>query len=348
MNLSSSFGLSNISRKLPVFSADEFRRNVVAIGGLLDDKGGNTDWQDQITRQGFTQNHNLTLSGGADKIVYFASLGLQKQEGIIKTNDLDRYSGRFNVTQKLLNDRLKIEVNLSANSTKQIRPNVGSAIGDAISNNPTYPAYDPNGRIAAYLLFNNPLLTFELDKDNTITNRVIGNISPSLQIVKGLTYKLNFGIDNSTSTRDIQSLPYLQPQRDGRLETYNFINRNSLIENYLTYDFSIKEHKFSTLAGHSYQKIFLQGRVWSINRFPITPVEPIYNPGTGQELTLANNRPGGNATINEIQSFFSRINYSYKNKYLATVNFRMDGSSKFGANNKYGYFPSGKYRKKSF
>lgn len=340
MNLSSSFGLSNISRKLPVFSADEFRRNVVAIGGLLDDKGGNTDWQDQITRQGFTQNHNLTLSGGADKIVYFASLGLQKQEGIIKTNDLDRYSGRFNVTQKLLNERLKIEVNLSANSTKQIRPNVGSAIGDAISNNPTYPAYDSNGRIAAYLLFNNPLLTFELDKDNTITNRVIGNISPSLQILKGLTYKLNFGIDNSTSTRDIQSLPYLQPQRDGRLETYNFINRNSLIENYLTYDFSIKEHKFSTLAGHSYQKIFLQGRVWSINRFPITPVEPIYNPGTGQELTLANNRPGGNATINEIQSFFSRINYCYKNKYLATVNFRMDGSSKFGANNKYGYFPS--------
>lgn len=340
MSLNSSFGLSNISRKLPVFSADEFRRNVVAIGGLLDDKGGNTDWQDVILRQGFTQNHNINLSGGADKIVYFASLGLQRQEGIIKTNDLDRYSGRFNVTQKLLNDRLKIEVNLSANSTKQIRPNVGSAIGDAISNNPTYPAYDPNGRIAAYLLFNNPLLTFELDKDNTITNRVIGNISPSFQIIKGLTYKLNFGIDNSTSTRDIQSLPYLQPQRDGRLETYNFINRNSLIENYLTYDFSIKDHKFSTLAGHSYQKIFLQGRVWSINRFPITPVEPIYNPGTGQELTLANNRPRGNATINEIQSFFSRINYSYKNKYLATVNFRMDGSSKFGANNKYGYFPS--------
>jgi iron complex outermembrane receptor protein len=229
---------------------------------------------------------------------------------------------------------------LSANSTKQIRPNVGSAIGDAISNNPTYPAYDSNGRIAAYLLFNNPLLTFELDKDNTITDRVIGNISPSFQIVKGLTYKLNFGIDNSTSTRDIQSLPYLQPQRDGRLETYNFINRNSLIENYLTYDFSTKDHKFSTLAGHSYQKIFLQRRVWSINRFPITPVEPIYNPGTGQELTLANNRPGGNATINEIQSFFSRINYSYKNKYLASVNFRIDGSSKFGSNNKYGYFPS--------
>jgi iron complex outermembrane receptor protein len=340
MNFNSSFGLSNISRKLPVFTADEFRRNVVAIGGLLDDKGGNTDWQDLITRQGFTQNHNLTLSGGADKIVYFASLGLQKQEGIIKTNDLDRYSGRFNVTQKLLNDRLKIEVYLSANSTKQIRPNVGSAIGDAISNNPTYPAYDSNGRIAAYLLFNNPLLTFELDKDNTITNRVIGNISPSFQIVKGLTYKLNFGIDNSTSTRDIQSLPYLQPQRDGRLETYNFINRNSLIENYLTYDFSTKDHKFSTLAGHSYQKIFLQRRVWSINRFPITPVEPIYNPGTGQELTLANNRPGGNATINEIQSFFSRINYSFKNKYLASVNFRIDGSSKFGSNNKYGYFPS--------
>ncbi len=340
MNYSSSLGISTLARKLPVFSADDFRKKVVEIGGLLDDKGGNTDWQDVITRRGITQNHNLTMSGGADKIVYFASFGLQKQQGIIKTNDLDRYSGRFNATQKFFNDRLKVEVNLSANSTKQVRPNIGSAIGDALSNNPTYPAYDAQGKIAAYQLINNPLLTFELDRDNTVTNRVLGSISPSLQLMKGLVYKMNFGVDNSTATRDIQNLPYLQPQRDGRLETFNIINKNTLIENYLTYDFDVKDHKFSTLAGHSYQEIYLQGRGWSINRFPITPVQPIYNPGIGQELTLANNRPGGYATINELQSFFSRVNYSYKNKYLATANFRMDGSSKFGANNKYGYFPS--------
>lgn len=340
LNFNTSLAISEVANKLPVFSADEFKKRVTEVGGILDDKGAKTDWQDQIFRTAYTQNHNLTMSGGADKLTYFASFGLQKQEGIIKTNNLDRYSGRFNATQKFFDDRLVVDVNLSANSTKQVRPNVSSAIGDAISNNPTYSAYDNQGNIAAYQLLNNPLLTFKLDKDNTITNRVIGNISPSLKLAKGLTYKLNFGVDNSTATRDIQTLGNLVPQRDGRFETYNIINKNTLIENYLTYNFNVKDHKISALAGHSFQEIYLQGRAWSINRIALTPVQPIYNPGVGQDLTLANNKPSGYAVENELQSFFSRINYSYQDKYLATVNFRMDGSSKFGANNKYGYFPS--------
>ena len=254
------------------------------------------------------------MSGGAEKLTYFASFGLQNQEGIIKTNDLKRYSGRFNATQKFLNDRLIVDVNLSANNTKQQRPNIGGVIGDALSNNPTYSAYDAQGNIAAYQLFNNPLLTFKLDKDVTTINRVIGSISPSIKLFDGLTYKLNLGVDNSTATRDVQSLANVLPQRDGRFETYNTINRNTLIENYLTYNFKVKEHNFSALAGHSYQEIYLQGRGWSINRPTVGPVEPLYNPGIGQELTLANNRPNGYAVLNELQSFFSRVNYSYKDK----------------------------------
>jgi TonB-dependent starch-binding outer membrane protein SusC len=84
----------------------------------------------------------------------------------------------------------------------------------------------------------------------------------------------------------------------------------------------------------------LQGRSSSINKFPISDIEPIYNPGLGQELTLANNKPTGYALKNELQSFFSRVNYQFKDKYLLTATVRADGSSKFGANNKYGIFPS--------
>jgi len=113
-----------------------------------------------------------------------------------------------------------------------------------------------------------------------------------------------------------------------------------LVENYLTYAWSKTKHNVSALAGHSYQKIFVQQRNNSINRFVVGGVDPIYNPGVGQDLTLANNRPGGFAFINELQSFFGRVTYQYNNKYLFTANFRADGSSKFGANNKYGYFPS--------
>ncbi len=340
LGFSTSIGYSSIARALPVLTADEFRTEVAKLGNALDDQKGSTNWQKEITRTALTQNHNLTMSGGAERLTYYASFGLQKQQGIIKENNLDRYSGRFNATQRFWDDRLIIEANLNVANTKNQRPPITGMIGDAISNNPTYPVYDASGRPIGYQNINNPMVYISLDKDITSINRVIGNISPSLKLIKGLVYKLNFGVDNSTSTRDLEALPFAQPLRDGRLETYYNYNRNTLIENYLTYSYATPHHNISALAGHSYQKVFVQGRNNSINRFPISPVEPIYNPGLGQELTLANNKPGGFAFINELQSFFGRVTYQLNNKYLLTANFRADGSSKFGANNKYGYFPS--------
>ena len=340
MAFSTNIGVSKIARALPVLSADEFRTEVKNLGGALDDLGGSTDWQKEVTRTALTHNHNLTLSGGAEKLTYYASFGAQTQQGIIKKNELSRYTGRFNATQKLIEDRLIVEVNLNVANTKNYRVPSGSILGDAISSNPTYPAYDANGEIAKYQNINNPLLYVELDKELTNITRVVGNISPSFRIVKGLVYKLNFGVDNSNGTRDVVALPNAVPLRDGRLETYNTNKKNTLIENYLTYTATKGDHDFSVLAGHSYQKFFEQGRNTSINRFPISPVDPFYNPGMGQELTLAANRPGGYAFTNELQSYFGRVTYQYNNKYLLTANFRADGSSKFGENNKYGYFPS--------
>ena len=340
LGFSTSVGFSSLARALPVLSASDFRTEVKKIGGVLDDQGGSTDWQKVVTRNAITQNHNLTMSGGADKLTYYASFGIQKQEGIIKTNQLDRYSGRFNVTQRFLEDRLVIEANVNVANTKQQRPPIVSILTDVLVNNPTYPAYDANGKPAVYQNINNPLIYFDLDKEITTINRVIGNISPSLKLWKGLVYKLNFGIDNATSTRDVENLPNAVPFRDGRLENFYNTNRNTLIENYLTYSWNNSHHNISALAGQSYQKIFVQQRNNSINRFVVGGIDPIYNPGVGQDLTLANNRPGGFAFINELQSFFGRVTYQYNNKYLFTANFRADGSSKFGENNKYGYFPS--------
>ena len=340
LNFSTDYGISNLARPIEVFSADEYRVQVPKVGGVLEDLKANTDWQKEVMRTAYTQNHNLSFGGGADKLTYYASLGLQNQEGILKNNQLDRYTGRINVTQKLLNDRLNIDVNLNATSTKNERPPIGAMIGGAITANPTYPAYDTDGKPFKYASGTNPLITLQLEKDITTINRTIGNISPSFTIIKGLVYKLNFGIDNSTSTRDIQSLPNAIPFQEGRLETINITNRNKLIENYLTYTLSKTDHNLTALVGHSYQKIYIQGRSYSINKFPISTIEPQYNPGLGQDLTLANNKPGGFALINELQSYFSRVNYQYKGKYLVTATVRADGSSKFGANNKYGIFPS--------
>ncbi len=340
LNFSSNVGVSTLARALDIFSADEYRQQVPKVGGVLEDLKGNTDWQKEVTRTAYTQNHNLSFGGGADKLSYYASLGLQNQEGILKNNQLNRYTGRINVTQKLLDDRLTVDVNLNATYTINERPPIGSMLGGAISANPTYPAYDANGNPFQYASGVNPLIPLRLEKDITKINRVIGSISPSFKIIDGLVYKLNFGIDNSNSVRDLQSLPNAVPLQDGRLETIYTYNNNKLIENYLTYTLNKTDHSLSALVGHSYQKIFIQGRNNSINKFPISSIEPIYNPGLGQELTLANNKPGGYALINELQSFFSRVNYQYKDRYLMTATVRADGSSKFGANNKYGVFPS--------
>lgn len=341
MTYSGSLGISSMANPIDLFTADEYRQEVPKVGGVLEDLKANTDWQKEISRTAITRNHNLSLSGGANKLSYYGSFGLQQQEGILKGNDLNLYTGRLNISQKFLDDRLQVDVNLNATSTFNQRPPIGSLIGGAISANPTYPAYDEStGLPFRYASGINPLITLGLEKDITTVNRVIGSITPSLTLAKGLVYKLNFGIDNATSTRDVQSLASAVPQQDGRLETVNTINRNRLIENYITYTFNNDVHGLTALAGHSYQKIFLQGRSTSINKFPISPIEPIYNPGLGQELTLANNRPGGYALINELQSFFGRVNYQFRDKYLLTATVRADGSSKFGENNKYGIFPS--------
>jgi iron complex outermembrane receptor protein len=256
VNYNFSAGVSKIANPLPLFSTEEYKRQVVALGGELEDFGGSTDWQDEITRTAFTQNHNLALSGGANKFTYYASLGMQLQEGIIKNNDLKRYNGRLNITQKLWDDRLTFEVNLSANNTVNKRPNIGSLLGGSISTNPTIPARNADG--TPYVFDNgiNPLKTLELEKNWTTTNRVVGNIAATLRIIKGLDYKVNVGIDNSVSVQDVQSLPNDVPQRDGRLDTYNTSNRNILMEHYFTYNKEIDRHKFTALAGYSYQEIF--------------------------------------------------------------------------------------------
>jgi len=338
LTLSASLGVSKMARALPVFSAAEFRKIVPEIGGALDDKGGNTDWQKLITHTALTQNYNMGLSGGSDKLTYYASFSAQKQEGVIKKNTLDRYTGRFNATQKFLDDRLIIDAVLNYSSTNNVRPPFG--IGEALTNNPTYPAYDSIGRPAVYLNISNPLIYFDLDKDVSTINRLIGSISPSFRIAKGLVYKLNFAVDNSTGARNYQSLASATPARPGSLETFYSTNRNTLIEHYLTWTYTKGEHNLSVLGGYSYQKFFIQTRDYLTVNYPVGNIQPIYDPSTGQPALSNNNTDKGSAVINEQQSFFGRVTYQYASKYLATANFRADGSTKFGSNNKYGYFPS--------
>nr|WP_321358571.1 TonB-dependent receptor [uncultured Draconibacterium sp.] len=336
----SNFGISKIAKKLPVFSADEFRKQVVAVGGVLEDRNGNTNWQDELTQTAITHDHNLTLSGGTSKLTYRASLGYLDQEGVVINTGIKRYSGRISATQKLLDEKLNIDFNLNSTIEKGENAHMGTVVSNMLSFNPTYPAYDSNGEPTKYPDLINPLSQAELYTNFSESRNMMVNIAPSLEIIKGLVYKLNFGYENSSYETDAQEMPSTDPFVEGKIEQKFFNGENTLIENYLTYTFDVQEHNIVLLAGHSYQKVENRDRKWNIELFEANDIEPRYNPGLGQRLDLTLNRPEGSANINELQSFFGRAAYNYQGKYMITGTIRSDGSSKFGKNNRYGTFPS--------
>lgn len=340
MDLSVTTGFSTLANEVDVFSANEFRQQVVAAGGTLDDGGANTNWQDELTRTGVSTNVNFSMSGATDKFSYHSSLGVNDQEGVLRGSDLKRYSGRLNLTQRALNDRLKVEFNMTASRTENLRPDARAIVGDMLQLNPTFPVYGADGE--PILLENrlNPLTREQIYSDAAVNHRILANIAPSLEIVKGLTYKLNLGVDYSATERDVQYKPYslLEGFINGTLNSIYTSNKNTLIENTLTYNYATEFHNLTFLAGHTYQETYVHQKAFELEGFSDNGIDPKYQDQISGENTQTYMNTF--ATKNELQSFFGRVNYGYDNKYLLTATMRADGSSKFGGNNRYGYFPS--------
>ncbi len=340
MNLSLSTAWSSLANKIDVFSADEFRRQVPAIGGLLFDAGANTDWQDELTQTGMSERVHLSMSGAAsEKFAYFISAGYDNQEGIFNNSNLERYSGRVNLNQTALNGRLNIDYNLTGARTVNNRPDARALSLEMLRLNPTIPV-TTNGEATLLDEILNPTIRENIYTDEASNNRILANISPSIEIIEGLSYKLNLGVDYSTTDRIVQLEPYalLEGFELGELTSIAARNNNRLVENTITYNLDRGVHGFIFLAGHSYQKTFEHQKVFSLTSFADNGIEPRYQDqiSTTEQPTTFNTF----ALENELQSFFGRVNYGYDDKYLLTLTLRADGSSKFGENNKYGYFPS--------
>ncbi|MEM8965261.1 MAG: TonB-dependent receptor [Bacteroidota bacterium] len=340
VNVSLSTARSTIANKIDVFSTDEFRRQVGAVGGTLFDAGGNTDWQDELTRTAVSNNVNLSFSGaGSERFSYYVSGGYEDQEGILANSHLRRYSARANLNQTGLNGRLKVDYNLTGARTENLRPDNDAIIVDMLQLNPTIPAYtDGEPTVLEEML--NPLIRNEIYSDDAENNRLLANISPSVEIIPNLTYKLNLGIDYSVTTRDIQLEPYvlLEGLEFGELANITTTNENQLVENTLTYNLERNQHNVTFLAGHSYQRTFVHQKTFELSSFASNGIEPRY-----QDQISTQEQPTTLRTFareDELQSFFGRVNYAFDSKYLLTATLRADGSSKFGENNRYGYFPS--------
>ena len=340
MNLSVSTAMSNISNSVDVFSAAEFRSKVPSVGGTLFDGGANTNWQDEVMRTGISKNVNFSMSGNVnEKFSYYTSIGVDDQSGIFNNSDLKRYSGRLNINQKAWDGRLNIDMNLTATRNVNNRPDIGASVVDMLQLNPTIPVYT-NGEPTVLLERLNPITRNMIYTNETVNNRILANFAPSLEIMDGLTYKLNVGVDYSSTNQDRFYEPYnqLEGNEDGSLYNRYTLNSNNLIENTLTYNHEQGDHNVVVLLGHSYQEATYSHKIYESEGFANNGVEPRYQDQISSDVLPTS--LNGSAYINEQQSYFGRVNYGFANKYLLTATLRADGSSKFGANNKYGYFPS--------
>lgn len=346
LTFDSSLGISTVAHKLDVLSADEYRK---AIKDPAFDHGGNTDWQDVIFRQAVTKSNALAFSKQTESGNYYASVSQLDQEGIVRNSNFKRLTGRINAAESFLdNKRLKLKFNLTASETKDDGVPTsddggsnGQLLVHTLMANPTRSVFDANGN---YTNFNmnahyNPAYLLSIYEDQTRTLRVLGNFEASLRIFNGLEYKLNLGIDRSSAERNTTIFPNLTDLNPkGRYVQNNLDSKNALVEHYLTYNVTLDKHKIEALGGFSYQKFERSGTSFNIDGIANqgVGVKPSINPG------FAGTQSGtvGYAQENELQSYFGRLNYTFSDKYLLTASMRADGSTRFGENNKYGYFPS--------
>ncbi|PJJ09100.1 iron complex outermembrane receptor protein [Flavobacterium sp. 1] len=346
LTLDTYMGISTVANKLDVLNADQYRK---AITDPAFDHGSTTDWQDVIYRTAITKNNALSFSKQTASGNYYASLAQMDQEGVINNSNFKRLSGRINAAESFLdNKRLRVKMNLTASETKDDGVPTsddggsnGQLIVHTLMANPTRSVFDKNGD---YTNFNmnahyNPAYLLSIYEDQTRTLRVLGNVETSFRIVNGLEYKFNLGIDRSTSERNTTIYPNLTDLNPkGKYVQSNLDTKNTLVDQYLTYNLLLDKHKIEVLGGFSYQKFENSGTTFSVDGIAVkgTGVKPEYNPGfAGTQSGVS-----GYAQENELQSYFGRVNYTLEDKYLLTASMRADGSTRFGENNKYGYFPS--------
>lgn len=311
------------------------------LGALYDNyiNGLETDYLDEIYHDGFQTEHQLSASGGNEKLRYYVSGSYYKEDGVLRKTDYERYSLRVNLDAELTE---KIKIGLSFTSSKDLRNRMdwNDPTAGAIQYAPLTQAYDELGNIIAYpnpdeSLVTSPLINFAPNQfvDETKGFRVFSNLFGEYAITKELTYRLNFGTDISYSRRGRFSGDYAGSTPNASVENINSFSYT--LENILTYDKTIGDHSLNLVGLFSAQSSSTEGYSMSGQGIPITR-STFYAMGTAETIT------GISSYLNEwnLLSYMGRANYKLKNKYLLTVSGRADGSSRLAKGNKWAFFPA--------
>ena len=345
------FGYQEVAKRIPLLGGPEW-------GELINEANVNvgnappianpsalttTDWQDEIFRRAPIHSNELSLSGGTKKTQYFLSGSYLGQTGVVIGSGFNRGNVRFNFDQKI-NDRLKVGINMSMSRTKTDRVSAGDRDGIvavAIVKSPAVPARNADGSLNPndpYISnIDNPLVIADQVRNDAFNNRALGNAFLEFKILDGLNFRSSIGVDY-LSLEEVYFVPPNKLTVVGR--TTNGTGTNSMTqdqgwinENTLNYNKTFKEnHRFNVLLGYSNQESTFSRTVASASNFALEAIQTLGS------ASIKNSNSTGSSW--GLTSYFSRLNYSFKGKFNLAASYRIDGSSRFSENNKYGRFPS--------
>nr|WP_321374884.1 TonB-dependent receptor [uncultured Bacteroides sp.] len=351
-NYSTNLSVSTVTETLDILSADEFRKFVPTISGVPSSVTlgtATTDWQNEIYRTAFGQEHNFSVSGKVKQNApYRLSVGYTNQNGIIRTNNYERYTFNGGVSPKFFDKHLTADLNLkvSYEDNKKVDESV---VNNALRFDPTRSvktetttaATDPglgyfiwmNGKSPMAIQTDNPVAQLDLlDICNKVT-RSIGNASFNYKVhhLEDLQLNMNLGYDVLTSkyskkVPDLAGMMYTSNMKDGTGLVYDSKQnkRNYLLDLYANYSHIFNEkHNFSAMGGYGWQHFW--------KKYDTTTLSP-----EGKELFS----PSHYESEYYLLSFYGRLNYSYDNRYMVTATLRSDASSRFAKGNRWGLFPS--------
>ncbi len=323
-------------RKLKMLNAKQYAE----YKGISASDSIDTDWLDEITQKALMMNYDLSLSGGTDKTKFFISGASFKQDGVIRGSSYDRLNGRLNIEHKLSKViTVGGSVAVSKSTSKRVEGDdtLNGPLPNAISEPAIYPVYDKNGNFDESGPYANPVAIAKNAVNNDYTFRTIGNAFLNFLIVKGLNFNTKWGFD-TYSYRE-HSYDPITTRRGARYNGTGIeatTNVSKLVSNnVLTYTTTFSEkHFLDLLAGYSFEDYTNATMYTDAVDFPDERLQYIISAGTIRSATA-------NSWDRGLNSFFGQAKYNFRNKYILTLTGRADGSSKFGENQKYGYFPAG-------
>jgi TonB-linked SusC/RagA family outer membrane protein len=330
----------------------------------------NTDWQDEIFRDALMQDHSLSVSGGSENFRYYTSLEYLNQDGIIINSNFSRYGARVNLDGNRGIFKFGLNFNPSVIKEKRINSDGtyasaegGGVVSSALHYSPIWPVYNPDGSYsfaqnswngdAKTTLPNgsvvagnnqtqawNPVALANDQKFDVNSSRILGNVFAEAAFTKDLKYRITFGYDLYNYRTDKfrpSTIPLSNtagnPEANATGSSETGTSMNWLVEQTLTYNKKINEHNFAVLGGWSLQKDDAKSNYAFASSGFISNQIPTLNAG----IVTAGNSLQSQWSL---ASGLARIQYNYSGKYLLTASIRADGSSKFGSNNRWGYFPS--------